>query len=117
MATKAAKASWFESLMIATSLALVVLLPLEIVSWLIVSDPATHTSSWVADRWSNSLWRAVDWVFLIVALLHGAVSTMRWLTSAERETPLRRVGAELVAALCLALAVLGTYTLFSFDLG
>jgi succinate dehydrogenase hydrophobic anchor subunit len=104
---------WIDSLLLATAIALLVLLPIEIMSWLIVSDPATHTSAWVADRWSSAWWRAVDWVFLVVALVHGALSATRWLNAGTGTG--RRVVGEILAAVCVALLVLATYTLFTFD--
>ena len=52
--------SWFPALMASSSLALLVLLPVEILSWVLVGDPTERTTQWVADRWANPAWRAID---------------------------------------------------------
>ena len=107
---------WWVSLMMATSLALLVLLPIEFVSWLIASDPTAHTAEWVADRWSNAAWRAVDWVFLVVGLAHGALGAVRWLNRDRAVGGFRSAVGLFVAAACFALLILGSYTLFTFEL-
>ncbi len=107
--------AWVPSFMAATSLALLILLPIELLSWLIVSDPTEHTTQWVADRWSNSAWRAVDWVFLVVALAHGGLGTTRWLAAGRDRPRIRQGAAGFVLAACLALVVLGTFTMFTFE--
>jgi len=109
------RTEWIDSALMATAIALVVLLPVELVSWLIVSDPATHNAAWVADRWGSSLWRAVDWVFLVVALVHGGISTARWLARDQQVGGWRSVTVGLFGALCVALLVLASYTFFTFD--
>ncbi len=106
---------WVGSVMAATSVALLVLLPIELLSWLIVSDPTEHTTQWVADRWSNSAWRAVDWVFLVVAIVHGGIGLLRWLTGGGWSR-WRQGAIGFVFAACAALLILGTYTLFTFEI-
>jgi len=106
---------WVGSLMAATSVALLVLLPIELLSWLIVSDSTEHTTQWVADRWANSAWRAVDWVFLVVAIVHGGIGLVLVLTSG-RWSRWRQGAVGFVVAGCAALLVLGTYTLFTFEI-
>jgi succinate dehydrogenase hydrophobic anchor subunit len=107
---------WMVSVMLATSLALLVLLPIEIVSWLIASDPTAHTAEWVADRWSNAAWRAVDWVFLVVGLAHGGLGAVRWLNRDRAVGGFRSAVAVFVATASFALLILGSYTLFTFEL-
>jgi succinate dehydrogenase hydrophobic anchor subunit len=108
--------AWAPSVMASTSLALLALLPIQVLSWLIVSDPTEDTAQWVADRWSNSAWRAVDWVFLVVALVHAGLGAMKWLASDRDHLRIRQVGVGFVLAVCLALAVLGTFTMFTYEL-
>lgn len=107
---------WFDSVLAATALALVVLLPLEVVSWLVLSDPAGHDANWVADRWDSAAWRAVDWVFLLVALVHGGASTIRWLLHGRSLAGWRPVAAGLLVSVCVALAILGSYTVFTYEI-
>jgi succinate dehydrogenase hydrophobic anchor subunit len=101
--------------MAATSVALLVLLPVELLSWVLVSDPTEHTTQWVADRWANSAWRAVDWVFLVVATVHGGVGLLLWL-SRDGLRGWRQVAVGFVLAASAALLVLGSYTLFTFEI-
>lgn len=107
---------WANSVMMATAVALVVLLPVQLLSWLIISDPTSHTTQWVADRWSTPAWRAVDWVFLVVALVHGGLGTTRWLSGDRAVGGWRTLASGFVLAVCVALVVLGSYTLFTFEL-
>lgn len=106
---------WLGSLMGATSIALLVLLPVQVMSWLITVDPTEHTTQWVTDHWAHSLWRALDWVVLVVALVHGCLGTLRWL-SRGRVAVWRTVSVGLVAAVSLAVLVLASYTLFTFEI-
>lgn len=107
---------WTASTMLASSIALLVLLPVQVISWLIMSDPTEHTTQWVADRWSNSAWRAVDWMFLVVALVHGVLATSMWLTSTKRTSAWRVVALGFVVSAGVALLVLGSYTFFTYEL-
>jgi succinate dehydrogenase hydrophobic anchor subunit len=107
---------WMTSVMVATAIALLVLLPVEIVGWLIASDPTSHTTEWVADRWSSATWRAVDWVFLVIALTHGGLGAVRWLGTGQTVGGGRTLGAVVIATACFAVMVLASYTLFSFEL-
>jgi len=108
--------TWFPAVMGASSLALLVLLPIEILSWVVIGDPTDRTTQWVADRWANSAWRAVDWVFLVVALVHGALGLARWLVAGRRPGPVAQVAVGIVLATTAALLVLATYTIFTFEL-
>lgn len=108
--------AWADSALVATSIALLLLLPVEIVSWLIVSDVADHDAAWVADRWASPLWRSVDWAFLVVALAHGGLSTFRWLVRGHPAGGWRPAVAAASLAVLLAVAVLASYTLFTFEL-
>jgi succinate dehydrogenase hydrophobic anchor subunit len=108
--------AWVPSVMLASSIALLVLLPIQIVSWLIASDPTEHTTQWVADRWANSAWRAVDWMFLVVALIHGGLGASRWLMVDHGASRVRVVALGFVVSACVALLALGSYTFFSYEL-
>jgi succinate dehydrogenase hydrophobic anchor subunit len=102
--------------MMASSIALLVLLPIQIVSWLIISDPTEHTTQWVADRWSNSVWRAIDWMFLVVALVQGGLGASTWLMEANGASRVRVVVLGFVVSACVALLALGSYTFFTYEL-
>lgn len=113
--TPASARAWLASLMAATSIALLVLLPIQVLSWLITADPTEHTAQWVTDHWSHSLWRALDWVVLVVALVHGSLGTLRWL-SGPGATVWRTVLVGFVVAASLTVLVLASYTMFTFEI-
>jgi succinate dehydrogenase hydrophobic anchor subunit len=102
--------------MLASSMALLVLLPIQVVSWLIISDPTEHTTQWVADRWSNSAWRAIDWMFMVVALVHGGLGAGKWLMATNGASRVRVVVLGFVVSVCVALLALGSYTFFTYEL-
>lgn len=107
---------WFAPAMVASSLALVVLLPIQILSWVLVGDPTERTTQWVADRWANPLWRTVDWVFLVVAVAHGVLGLARWLATGAPRGRVAHAGAGLLLATVAAVLVLATYTFFTFEI-
>jgi succinate dehydrogenase hydrophobic anchor subunit len=108
--------SWLPAVVASSSLALLVLLPVEILSWVLIGDPTERDTQWVADRWANSAWRAIDWVFLVVALVHGALGLAHWLTRGPGRRGVGQAIVGAVLAVCAALIVLATYTLFTFEI-
>lgn len=110
-----AEQSWSWHLGRVAALVLVVLLPLELASWLVTTDVADHTAASVAERWDNPLWRTVDLAFLVLALGHGAAGVIRQGTTMRPAwaRSLVSMGALAVAA---SLIVLGSYSLFTHGL-
>lgn len=109
-------ASWGWHLGRASAIALVALLPLELVSWLIVTDVARWDAVRLAARWESPVWRVTDWSLLVLGLLHATLGAR------ERLGRTLRPGAALAladaAVLCagVALGLLGTRSVFTFGL-
>lgn len=100
----------------ASAIALCVLVPVELTSWLLATDIAQWTALEVATRWESPLWRVTDWSFLVLGVLHGALGTHGWLTRTLRPGPLWAVTDGAVVAISVALLLLGTYSAFTFGL-
>ncbi|WP_334144208.1 hypothetical protein [Rhabdothermincola sp.] len=109
-------APWSWHLVRASAIALALLAPVELVSWLIVPDVARWDAVRLAARWESPVWRVADWSFLVLGLLHATLGAR------ERLGRSLRPGAALAladaAVLCagVALGLLGTRTAFTFGL-
>lgn len=90
---------WAEALAEATAWVLVVLLPVHVVATVLVQDPATTTAADVLARWERPLWRVLDWLLIVLGLVHGALGTWRF---AHRGAPsaVRTVAAGGVVLAC-----------------
>jgi succinate dehydrogenase / fumarate reductase membrane anchor subunit len=108
-------ASWPDAMMSATSLALVVLLPVEIVVWVLATDVAAIDAQMVAERWQTPAWRALDLAFLVVAMVHGTAGLLGVVRSGVRSPASRSAGTGLVLAVSVAIVVLGCSTLLTFE--
>jgi succinate dehydrogenase / fumarate reductase, membrane anchor subunit len=71
--------------------------------------------AFVAGKWANPFWQAYDCLMLWLALIHGT-NGMRTLVNdyAEREV-IRKTLQIVLLVTCVALIVLGTLTLTTFD--
>lgn len=107
---------WGWHLVRASAIVLVVLLPVEMVSWLLTTDIAQWTALEVAARWESPLWRVIDWSFLVLGVLHGALGTREWLARTLRPGPLWAVTDSLVLVTSAALLTLGSHTALTFGL-
>lgn len=63
--------AWMVATVRATAIALVVLLPVHLVSFHVIGSDRPLTASLLAERWSGP-WRLLDWATLVLALVHGA---------------------------------------------
>ena len=105
--------SWF--FMRISGLALVFLALVHFALTHIVNDVAETDSAFVADRWSNPLWRLFDWSLLLLALLHG-LNGMRWVIDDYVRAPAARAVTKAVLySLSLGLFGLGTLTIVTFS--
>ncbi|HEX2063470.1 MAG TPA: succinate dehydrogenase hydrophobic membrane anchor subunit, partial [Acidimicrobiales bacterium] len=105
--------SWF--FMRISGLALVFLALVHFALTHVVNDVAETDSAFVADRWSNPLWRLFDWSLLVLALLHG-LNGMRWVIDDYVRAPAARAVTKAVLySLSLGLFGLGTLTIVTFS--
>ena len=80
----------------------------------IVTDVAETDSEFVAERWSNPLWRLFDWALLALALFHG-LNGMRWIIDDYVRAPAARAMVKTgLYSLSLALFAYGTLTILTF---
>lgn len=80
----------------------------------IINDVVETDSEFVADRWSNPLWRAYDWALLTLALFHG-LNGLRVIIDDYVHVPARR--ATVKSVLYIATFVLfayGTLTIVTY---
>ncbi|MCC5952754.1 MAG: hypothetical protein JJU45_11735 [Acidimicrobiia bacterium] len=105
--------SWVWHLQRATALALIVLVPVHVVSAVLLVDPATVDIPTLTDRWQQPLWQVLDWLLVTVGLGHAALAVAgripvgnRWLRGAY-------VGWCLA---CGTLAAAATVAIATFDL-
>ncbi len=108
--------SWGWHLGRASAWALLVLLPLWIVSVHVLGDASTVNATRLEVRWSSPVLRAFDWAVLGLALVHGAVGTAGLLRSSR---PNGDGGRVLVGGLYAVTAVLFvglTATVFTYGL-
>jgi succinate dehydrogenase / fumarate reductase membrane anchor subunit len=79
-----------------------------------IFDPAHQTAEWIAqNRWSESFWRAFDWLMLMCVLIHSFLG-MRTVTQDVIRAPRARMIA--LSALYLTgliLFVLGSLVVFT----
>jgi len=90
---------WGPSLLRASGLVLLILLPVQVVATFLTTDVAQHSADALANRWQSASWRALDWAVLVLALLHGTIGVRRLLVAGLRRRP------AVADALSLALAV------------
>ncbi len=100
----------------ASAWALVVLLPVWVVSVHLVGDASTVNATRLEVRWSSPLLRAFDWAVLVLALVHGALGTAGLLRSSRPGGDGRRVVVGALYALTAVLVLAVTVTAFSFGL-
>jgi succinate dehydrogenase / fumarate reductase, membrane anchor subunit len=71
--------------------------------------------AFVAGKWSNPFWQVYDCLMLWLALIHGT-NGMRTIVNDYAEKAAVRKTLQIVLLItCVALIVLGTYTLTTFD--
>lgn len=79
-----------------------------------VNVPSETVFSFVADRWSNPLWRTFDLILLFAALWHGMIGLRMILTDLFKG-PARQFSHAATWVVGIIFTVLGTVTIFTFD--
>lgn len=77
--------------------------------------PSETTFDFVAERWSNPLWRAFDWTLLLMALWHGLMGLRVSVTDYVRSAGWRVAGHSAVWVIGLIFTVIGTITIVTFN--
>lgn len=108
--------SWGWHLGRASAWALLVLLPLWIVSVHVLGDASTVNATRLEVRWSSPAVRAFDWAVLGLALVHGAIGTAGLLRSSRSGGDGGRVLVGGLYAMTAVLLVGLTATVFSYGL-
>jgi succinate dehydrogenase / fumarate reductase membrane anchor subunit len=80
----------------------------------IVHDVVDTNADFVAERWSNPLWRLFDWSLLFLAMLHG-LNGLRYIIDDYVRKPATRVAVKAVLySVSGGLLLYGTLTIFTF---
>ncbi len=80
----------------------------------IINDVTDTNAQFVADRWSNPLWRTYDWALLTLALFHG-LNGLRVITEDYVRAPGKRAAVKaLLYVVAGTLFVYGTITIITF---
>ena len=80
----------------------------------IINDVTDTNANFVADRWSNPLWRTYDWALLTLALFHG-LNGLRVITEDYVRAPGKRAAVKaLLYVVAGSLFVYGTITIITF---
>lgn len=105
-------AGWASPLAQASAWALLVVLPVHVVTELVLRDPAEVTAASHLRRWEDPVWRVLDWLLVVIGCLH--VSAVAWCRAQPTERPgstpgtvaaLAVVSACVVAALTVTMVV------------
>ena len=79
----------------------------------VLNDVTDTDYHFVANRWSNPLWRVFDWTLLALALLHG-LNGLRWIVDDYvRQQERRRAVKGVLYGLTGVLLVMGTLTILA----
>jgi succinate dehydrogenase / fumarate reductase, membrane anchor subunit len=106
--------SWFFMRISGILLVFLVLIHLYIMH--VVDGGVERVSfDFVAARWSNVGWRSFDWLMLFLALLHGANGLRVVIDDYVRRPGLRTTIKGSLYALTLALMIMGTAVIVTFD--
>ncbi|MGH2548901.1 MAG: succinate dehydrogenase, cytochrome b556 subunit [Thermomicrobiales bacterium] len=77
--------------------------------------PSDTTFDWVSKRWANPLWRAFDWLLLLLALWHGILGMRLSITDYIRKAGWRTVIMSAFWIIGLVFTVVGSITILTFD--
>jgi succinate dehydrogenase / fumarate reductase membrane anchor subunit len=105
--------SWY--FMRITAIGLIFLVIIHLFINHVTTDVACTSYQLVAGRYANPYWRVYDWLLLTLALLHG-MNGLRVVVDDYVRTRAWRIRIEsLLAVLTLALFMVGTVTLITFQ--
>jgi succinate dehydrogenase hydrophobic anchor subunit len=115
-AAPAGEQSWAWHLVRVSGLALVVLLPLEVITGLLVTDVADWSAQAVADRWDDPWWRAADWAFVVLGLVHGGIGVAHLVRSGVARPGRRRLALGALTLAVVVLVLAASTVVFTFEI-
>jgi succinate dehydrogenase cytochrome b556 subunit len=77
--------------------------------------PTETTFEFVRNRWANPLWRAFDWMLLLMALWHGILGLRVVATDLVRKPGMQVLVSSILWITGIAFTILGTITIVTFD--
>jgi len=80
-----------------------------------LNAPSATGAAFVARRWHSVFWLGFDWLLLILALVHGLAGIQTIVEDSVRAIGPRCAVAGTLLLLALAMAVLGTWNIATFD--
>lgn len=110
----AAGRGWATDVVRTSGLVLFVLLVAHVVDMFILHDIENETAQTFTDRWSNPTWRAVDWVLVVLALVHGTIGLRPVIASGVTNPQLRGLMSALLYGIVGVLVALVTFVAFTF---
>lgn len=109
---------WSWHLIRVSGLVLALLVPLHFVNAHILNDTALSTGGRIAVRWQNPVWRALDWAFLALALLHGGLG-LRSLAvglAGPNRPRIRASATVIIVAVTTVLMAIATAVTFTYEI-
>lgn len=98
-----------------SGLFLAVLLPVHFAVTFVRTDIARTTAVVMTDRWTT-LWRGVEWIVIVLALLHGASGIATLARSRMRASAVRTAVLAASGVVATAAAVVATYVLATYEI-
>jgi succinate dehydrogenase hydrophobic anchor subunit len=99
----------------ATALFLAVLVPLQFVVVVVRDDVGATTFVTVTDRWAVSWWQGLEWVTLVLALVHGCLVLRAAIGRRVPGPRMRRVLATGVGLLAVVLGAGVTWSMLTYS--
>ena len=107
--------AWWWVFMRVSGIALVFLALTHFALTHIVNDVVETDYRFVSERWENPFWQLFDWALLVLALVHGANGVRVIVNDYVSGASARRAVRSAVYLAVTALAVLGTFTIVTFN--
>lgn len=87
----AAEPGWGHAAVRASGVVLAVLLAVHLLDAFVWHDVGATTAQTFGDRWTHPAWRAFDWAFVVLGLVHGTIGLRPVIDSGIRRPRLRGV--------------------------
>ena len=107
--------SWSDALVRAGSIALAVVLPVQIVSLVLVDDLVGRTAAEGLHRWDHAGLLALDWLVVVLGCLHAAHAGVRTLEGSRLGPSARTLIGGLVVAAAALVGAAMTFAVLTID--
>ncbi|MBI2706303.1 MAG: succinate dehydrogenase [Actinobacteria bacterium] len=111
---RATDIGWGHHFVRTSGLVLLVLFAAHVVWLFVLNDIQKETAAAFAERWSNPLWRAVDWGLVVLSLVHGTIGLRPVVASGIRSPQVRGVVLGALYVLVGVLLSLVTFVAFTY---